>query len=162
MCTGKYQIPIGIQNCVRIMMILTVGLPGGKWYMASRFITESILIIKGMVVWLVCNHPQPQDVSTQTDVIKNRVGLDGLPSSDSLERRPVMRDPQAIPLMLRSSNLEWVSREMGTAFMMGGASYLPWLSGVLEEHPGKGYWLPFAQRLPILFKAGDRLYSLMH
>ena len=46
---------------------------------------------------------------------------------------------EAIPLMLRSSGLGWATREMGAAFTMGGASYLPWLVGSLEEHPGEGY-----------------------
>ena len=123
---------------------------------------EVILIIKGTVVWLICNHPQPQDASTQTNVIENRVVLDNTPSLDLLERRQVMRDPPVIPLMPRSSNLEWVSREMGAMFMMGGVSYLPWLLGVLEECLGRGYWLSFTQRLPISFKTRDRLYGLMH
>ena len=44
----------------------------------------------------------------------------------------------------------------------GGASYLPWLAGSLEEHPGEGYWLSFNQRLPISYELGDRLYGLLH
>ena len=64
--------------------------------------------------------------------------------------------------MLRSSGSEWASREMGTAFMMVGASYLPWLAGTLEECPGEGYWLFFNQRLPISYELGDRLYGLLH
>ena len=51
---------------------------------------------------------------------------------------------------------------MGTAFTMAGASYLPWLAGTLEEHPGEGYWLSFNQRLPISYELGDRLYRLLH
>ena len=47
-------------------------------------------------------------------------------------------------------------------FMMGGVSYLPWLVGNLEEHPGEGYWLSFNQRLPISYKLGDCLYGLLH
>ena len=45
---------------------------------------------------------------------------------------------------------------------MAGASYLPWLVGTLEEHPGEGYWLSFNQRLPISYELGDRLYGLLH
>ena len=45
---------------------------------------------------------------------------------------------------------------------MGGASYLPWLAGSLEECPGEGYWLSFNQRLPISYELGDRLYRLLH
>ena len=67
-----------------------------------------------------------------------------------------------IPLMPRSSGSEWASREMGAAFMMAGASYLPWLAGTLEERPGEGYWLSFNQRLPISYELGDRLYGLLH
>ena len=51
---------------------------------------------------------------------------------------------------------------MGAAFTMGGASYLPWLVGSLEECPGEGYWLSFNQRLPISYKLGDQLYWLLH
>ena len=69
---------------------------------------------------------------------------------------------EAIPLMLRSSSLGWATREMGTTFTMGGASYLPWLAGSLEEHPGEGYWLSFNQRLLISYKLGDCLYGLLH
>ena len=45
---------------------------------------------------------------------------------------------------------------------MGGASYLPWLAGSLEEHPGEGYWLSFNQWLPISYELGDCLYGLLH
>ena len=58
-----------------------------------------------------------------------------------------MRDLQVIPLMPGSSGSGWATREMGTAFTMGGVSYLPWLVGSLEECPGEGYWLSFNQRL---------------
>ena len=51
---------------------------------------------------------------------------------------------------------------MGTAFVMAGASYLPWLVGTLEERPGEGYWLSFNQRLPISYELGDHLYGLLH
>ena len=47
-------------------------------------------------------------------------------------------------------------------YSMVGASYLPWMLGVLEEHPGEGYWLLFTQRLPISYEVGDHLYRLMH
>ena len=43
-----------------------------------------------------------------------------------------------------------------------GALYLPWMSGVLEEHLDEGYWLSFTQRLPISYEVGDCLYGLMH
>ena len=69
---------------------------------------------------------------------------------------------EAIPLMLRSSGSVWATREMGAAFAMAGASYLPWLAGTLEECPGEGYWLSFNQRLPISYELGDRLYGLLH
>ena len=69
---------------------------------------------------------------------------------------------EVIPLMLRSSGSGWATREMGTTFMMGGASYLPWLAGSLEERLGEGYWLSFNQRLPISYKLGDHLYGLLH
>ena len=51
---------------------------------------------------------------------------------------------------------------MGATFTMGGVSYLPQLAGVLEEHPGEGYWLSFNQRLPISYEVGDWLYGLLH
>ena len=69
---------------------------------------------------------------------------------------------EAIPLMPRSSGSGWATREMGAAFAMVGVSYLPWLAGTLEEHPGEGYWLSFNQRLPISYELGDRLYRLLH
>ena len=69
---------------------------------------------------------------------------------------------EAIPLMPRSSSSGWATREIGTAFTMGGASYLPWLVGSLEERPGEGYWLSFNQRLLISYELGDRLYGLLH
>ena len=69
---------------------------------------------------------------------------------------------EAIPLMLRSSSSGWATREMGAAFTMGGASYLPWLVGSLEERLGEEYWLSFNQRLPISYELGDRLYGLLH
>ena len=73
-----------------------------------------------------------------------------------------MRDLQVIPLMPGSSSSGWVTREMGAMFTMGGVSYLPWLLGSLEKHPGEGYWLLFNQRLPISYELGDQLYGLLH
>ena len=121
-----------------------------------------VLIAKDMGVLLVCNPLQSQDANTQTDASGSRIVSDDLPSLDSLERRLEMTIREAIPLMLRNSSLGWATREMGTAFMMGGASYLPWLAGSLEEHPGEGYWLSFNQRLQISYELGDRLYGLLH
>ena len=63
---------------------------------------------------------------------------------------------------VRSSGTGWATREMGAAFVIVGASYLPWLTGTLEERPGEGYWLSFNQRLPISYELGDRLYGLLH
>ena len=73
-----------------------------------------------------------------------------------------MMTQEVIPLMLRSSSSGWATREMGAVFMMGGASYLPWLVGSLEERPSEGYWLSFNQRLPISYELGDCLYGLLH
>ena len=128
----------------------------------SVLVVEAILIAKGTGVLLVCNLLQSQDVSIQTNASGSRVALDNLPSLDLLERRLEMTTQEAIPLMPRSSGLGWATREMGAAFMMGGVSYLPWLAGSLEEHPGEGYWLSFNQRLPISYELGDRLYGLLH
>ena len=125
-------------------------------------IEEVVLITKDTGVSLVCNLPQSQDASIQTDVSESRVASGNLPSSASPERRLEMMTREAIPLMPRSSGLGWATREMGTAFTMGGASYLPWLAGSLEEHLGEGYWLSFNQRLPISYELGDRLYGLLH
>ena len=121
-----------------------------------------VLIAEGMGALLVCNLLQSQDVNTQIDVSENRVVLDDLLSSDLPERRLEMTNREAIPLMLRSSGSGWATREMGAAFAMVGASYLPWLAGTLEERPGEGYWLSFNQRLPISYELGDRLYGLLH
>ena len=121
-----------------------------------------VLIAEDMGVLLVCNLLQSQDANTQIDASENRVVLDDSLSSDSLERRQGMTNQEAIPLMLRSSGSGWASREMGVAFAMAGASYLPWLAGTLEERPGEGYWLSFNQRLPISYELGDRLYGLLH
>ena len=125
-------------------------------------VVEVVLIAKDMGVLLACNPLQSQDANTQTDVSENRVILDGSPGSDLPERRLEMTSREAIPLMPRSSGSGWASREMGAAFAMAGASYLPWLAGTLEECPGEGYWLSFNQRLPISYELGDRLYGLLH
>ena len=111
---------------------------------------------------LVCNLLQSQDANIQTDASESRVVLGDSLSSGSLERRLETMSQEAIPLMPRSSGSGWVSREMGAAFAMAGASYLPWLAGTLEERPGEGYWLSFNQRLPISYELGDRLYGLLH
>ena len=47
-------------------------------------------------------------------------------------------------------------------FLMVEVSYLLQMLGVLEEHPGRGYWFSFTQRLPISFDVGDCLYGLMN
>ena len=121
-----------------------------------------VLITEDMGVSLVCNLLQSQDTSIQTAVSENRVALDDSPSLGSPERRLEMTNQEAIPLMPRSSGSGWVTREMGAAFAMAGASYLPWLAGTLEERPGEGYWLSFNQRLPISYELGDHLYGLLH
>ena len=121
-----------------------------------------VLIAEDMGVLLICNLLQSQDANTQIDVSKNRVVLDDSLSLDSPERRLETTNQEAIPLMPRSSGSGWATREMGAAFAMAGASYLPWLVGTLEERPGEGYWLSFNQRLPISYELGDRLYGLLH
>ena len=125
-------------------------------------VVEVVLIAEGMGVLLVCNLQQSQDASTQTDASKSRVVSGGSPSLGSPERRLEATSREAIPLMPRSSSSGWASREMGAAFAMAGASYLPWLAGSLEERPGEGYWLSFNQRLPISYELGDCLYGLLH
>ena len=121
-----------------------------------------ILIAEDTGLSLVCNLLQSQDANTQTAASENRVVSDDLPNLGSPERRLEMTNREAIPLMPRSSGLGWATREMGAAFAMAGASYLPWLAGTLEERPGEGYWLSFNQRLPISYELGDRLYGLLH
>ena len=125
-------------------------------------IVEVVLIAEDMGVLLVCNLLQSQDTNIPIDVSENRVVSDDSQSLDSPERRLEMTTWTAIPLMPRSSSSGWVTREMGAAFAMAGASYLPWLAGTLEEHPGEGYWLSFNQRLPISYELGDHLYGLLH
>ena len=121
-----------------------------------------VLIAEDTGVWLACNPLQSQDANTRIDASKSRAVSDSLPNLGSLERRLEMTTWEAIPLMPRSSGLGWATREMGTAFAMAGASYLPWLAGTLEEHPGEGYWLSFNQRLPISYELEDCLYGLLH
>ena len=113
---------------------------GWQWYvLVSALVMEVILIAEDTGVSLVCNPPQSQDASTQIDASMSRVVLGSLPSSGSPERRLEMTTQEAIPLMPRNSGSGWATREMGAAFTMGGASYLPWLAGTLEERPGEGY-----------------------
>ena len=133
-----------------------------RYVQVSVLIVEVVLIAEDMGALLVCNLLQSQDASIQTDANENRAILDGSPSLGSLERRLETTNQEAIPLMPRNSGSEWASREMGAAFAMAGASYLPWLVGTLEERPGEGYWLSFNQRLPISYELGDCLYGLLH
>ena len=133
-----------------------------QYILVSVLVREVVLIAEDMGVSLIYNLPQSQDVSTQTGVSVNRIVSGGSPSSGSLERRLEMTNWEAIPLMPRSSGSGWASREMGATFTMGGASYLPWLAGTLEERLGEGYWLSFNQRLPISYELGDHLYRLLH
>ena len=145
------------------LVITRVRAQGWQRYIpVSVLIVEAILIIKDMGVLLACNPLQSQDTNTQTDANVSRVILDGSPSLGLPERRLETMTQGVIPLMPRSSGLGWATREMGATFTMGGASYLPWLVGTLEERPGEGYWLSFNQRLPISYELGDRLYRLLH
>ena len=128
----------------------------------SVLVMEAVLIAEGMGVLLICNLPQSQDMNIPTDASESRVVLGNLPNLDSPERRLETMIQEVIPLMPRSSGSGWTTREMGATFTMGGASYLPWLAGSLEEHPGEGYWLSFNQRLPISYELGDHLYGLLH
>ena len=125
-------------------------------------VVEVVLIAEDMGALLICNPLQSQDANTQIDASENRVTSDDSPSLGLPERRLETTNREAIPLMPRSSGLGWATREMGAAFAMGGASYLPWLAGTLEERPGEGYWLSFNQRLPISYELGDHLYGLLH
>ena len=144
---------------------MTTRVEGRGWLRyvpVSVLVVEVALIAEDMGALLVCNLPQSQGANTQTNASKNRAVSDGSPNSGSPERRLETTNREAIPLMLRSSGLGWATREMGAAFAMVGASYLPWLAGTLEERPGEGYWLSFNQRLPISYELGDRLYGLLH
>ena len=133
-----------------------------RYVLVSVLVVEVVLIAEDMGVLLVCNPLQSQDANTQTAVNENRAASDGSPSLGLPERRLETMNQKAIPLMPRSSSSGWATREMGTAFTMGGVFYLPWLAGILEEHPGVGYWLSFNQRLPISYELGDCLYGLLH
>ena len=123
---------------------------------------EAVLIAEDMGVLLACNLLQSQDTNTQISVSESRVVSGNPPSLGLLERRLETTIQEAIPLMPRSSSSGWAIREMGAVFTMGGASYLPWLAGSLEECPGEGYWLSFNQRLLISYELGDRFYGLLH
>ena len=125
-------------------------------------VVEVVLIAEDMGVLPVCNLLQSQDKSIQTNASENRAISDDSPSLDLPERRLETTNREAIPLMPRSSGSGWATREMGAAFAMADASYLPWLAGTLEERPGEGYWLSFNQRLPISYELGDCLYGLLH
>ena len=136
---------------------------GWLWYVpVNVLVVGVVLIAEDMGVLPVCNLQQSQDASIQTDASENRVVSGGSPSLGLPGRRLETTSQEAIPLMPRSLGSGWASREMGAAFTMAGASYLPWLAGTLEERPGEGYWLSFNQRLPISYKLGDRLYGLLH
>ena len=102
-------------------------------------IMEAVLITEDTGVLLVGNLLQSQDVNIQTDANESRVISSDLPSLDLPERRLEIMIWEAIPLMPRSSSSGWATREIGAAFTMRGASYLPWLAGSLEECPGEGY-----------------------
>ena len=144
---------------------MTIRVEGRGWrryVLVSVPVVEVILIAEDMGGLPACNLLQSQDVNTQTDASENRVVLDDSLSLGSPERRLGTMNWEAIPLMPRSSGSGWATREMGAAFAMAGASYLPWLAGTLEERPGEGYWLSFNQRLPISYELGDRLYGLLH
>ena len=55
---------------------------GWQWcVLVSVLVVEAVLITKDMGVLLVCNLPQSQDASTQTDVSESRVISGGSPSS---------------------------------------------------------------------------------
>ena len=144
---------------------MTTRVKGQGWLqyvLVNVLVVDVVLTAEDMGVLLTCNLPQSQDANIQTNASKNRVVLGGLPSLGSLERRLETTNREAIPLMPRSSGSGWATREMGAAFAMAGASYLPWLAGSLEERPGEGYWLSFNQRLPISYGLGDRLHGLLH
>ena len=133
-----------------------------QYILVSVLVVEAILITEDTGVLLVCNLLQSQDANIQTNVNESRVILGNSPSSGLPERRLGTTIWEAIPLMPRSSSSGWATREMGAVFTMGGASYLPWLAGSLEEHPGEGHWLSFNQRLPISYELGDRFCGLLH
>ena len=106
-----------------------------RYILVNVLVVEVVLIAEDMGALLVCNRLQSQDANTQVDASENRIVSDSSPSSDLPERRLGMTNQEAIPLMPRSSGSGWVTREMGTAFAMAGASYLPSLGaeGVLPR-----------------------------
>ena len=144
---------------------MTTRVEGRGW---QRYVPVNVLVMEVVLIaedtgaLLVCNLLQSQDANTQIDANESRVVLDDSLSSGLPGRRLETMTREAIPLMPRSSGSGWATREMGAAFAMVGASYLPWLAGTLEERPGEGYWLSFNQRLPISYELGDRLYGLLH
>ena len=153
------------RRIILLSSLVTIRVKGRGWLryvLVSVLVVGVVLIAKDMGVLLVCNLLRSQDTNTQTVASESRVVSDDLPSLDLPVRRLETTSREAIPLMLRSSGLGWATREMGTAFAMAGASYLPWLAGTLEERPGEGYWLSFNQRLPISYELGDHLYGLLH
>ena len=109
-----------------------------RYVLVSVLVVEVILIAEDMGVLPACNLQQSQDASIPTDASESRVVSGSSPSLDSPVRRLETTNQGAIPLMLRSSGSGWATREMGATFTMAGASYLPWLAGSLEEHPGEG------------------------
>ena len=147
------------------MFLVTIRVEERGWQRyvpVSALVVEVVLIAKDMEVLPACNLRQSQDASIQTNASENRIVSGGSPSLDSPGRSLETTNREAIPLMPRRSGSGWATREVGAAFAMAGASYLPWLAGTLEEHPGEGYWLSFNQRLPISYELGDRLYGLLH
>ena len=148
-----------------MLFLVITRVEGRGWQrcvLVSVLVVEVALIAEDTGVLLVCNFLQSQDANTQTDANESRVVSGGSPSSGLPERRLEMMTWEAIPLMPGSSSLGWATREMGAVFMMGGASYLPWLAGSLEGRLGEGYWLSFNQRLPISYELGNHLYGLLH
>ena len=74
-----------------------------RYVLVSVLVVEVVLIAEDMGALLVCNLLQSQDTNIQTDASENRVGSDGSPSLDLLERRQETTNREAIPLMPRSS-----------------------------------------------------------
>ena len=145
-----------------MVFLVTTRVEGRGWLRyvpANVLVVEAILIAEDMGALLVCNLLQSQDTNTQTDASKNRVVSVDLPGSDLLERRRETMTREVIPLMPRSSDSGWATREMGAAFAMAGASYLPWLVGTLEECPGEGYWLSVSVPLATLMQTFLGLYQ---
>ena len=87
-----------------------------RYVLVSVLVMEVVLITEDTGVWLVCNPPQSQDTSTQTDVNENRAVLGSLLSLGLPERRLETTNREVIPLMPRSSGSGWATREMGVTF----------------------------------------------